>query len=81
MRGAMEEASASEAPVLTGAMRLWDAARSRQLHLMLVLSCLGGGMGVMEDVLDGEGSRPGGGYVTRMILDHVNDVQGGSSTS
>ena len=55
MRREMEEASRSEVPILTGSMTQGEADRSRQLYYMLVLSCVVGAMGVMENVPGGEG--------------------------
>ena len=54
-RREMKEASRSEAPIPTEAMRQEEAARSRQLYYMLVLWCTTGAMEVMENVPDGEG--------------------------
>ena len=74
----MEEASRTEVSTLTGAMTHREAARSRQLYHILVLSCAGGAMQVMKTVLDGEGHA---GFITRTILDCPDDVQGCSLTS
>ena len=51
----MEDASRSEAPILTAVTRHGEAASARQLYNMLVHSCAWRVMDVMENVPDGEG--------------------------
>ena len=43
-----------EVPILTESMRQGEAARSRKIYYMLVLSCAGVAMEVVEKVPDGE---------------------------
>ena len=63
----MEKASMSVVPTLTGVMRLREAATSRSHHYMLVLSCTGGAMEVLENVPAGEG------HEAQRRLHHAHD--------
>ena len=50
VRRDLEDASWSGVPILTGSMRQGEADRSRQFYYVLVLSCAGEAMEVVERV-------------------------------